>query len=331
MAGGDARRRDGAARRVRAPQLGPLPRPRPACCRAGRSTAPRSAPSWRAGRRCGRSRPGTRPTTSRSRPRAARRRRRLLRRAARGVRACTIVAARHPRLRQLRELAARLPRGGLGRPAAVGPAQLRRRHLRRTTATDAVLAALPGSCRWRRPAGSSCAATPPAASCSRATRPCRPLGHRRLRAGRRAPAHRAPVRLPVARGRGRPLRRRDRAPRRDAQRASYAAFAAGCARCRSAAASPGMTWNASWSKGRLVLRGTLRRRAVPGPRDGQAAPLRTFARARTTKTVGTRSYTTKAAAAEGVGEGPRASCGPPRAEGRAHGRLHSPVSARRAS
>jgi hypothetical protein len=77
------------------------------------------------------------------------------------------------------------------------------------------------------------------------------------------------------------------------ERPSFAAFAAGVRALPAARTSPGMSWRASWSKGRLVLRGTC---AVSPCRGKVTVKLRsapTFKSSiRTTKTVGARSYTT---------------------------------------
>ena len=56
-----------------------------------------------------------------------------------------------------------------------------------------------------------------------------------------------------------------------------------------------MTWKASWSKGRLVLRGRCAAAPCRGSVTVKLRSSRTFRTSlRTTKTVGTRSYTTKA-------------------------------------
>ena len=233
MAGGDARRRDGAAHRVRAPQLGPLPGSPCVLPSRAQYRARGRAPSWRAGRRCARTRPGTRPTTSRSRPRAARRPRRATTtscarraRAARSSPPTSSTPARY--LRWLRAL----PRGGRGRPAAVGPAQLLRRHLRRDDRhRRGARRACPGSCGWRRRAGSSSAATPPGASCSRATRTAPPARSTAAFAlARTRPRIERMYVYQWRAGARRPLRRRASCAPTGAQRPSYAAFAARDAR-----------------------------------------------------------------------------------------------------
>ena len=160
-----------------------------------------------------------------------------------------------------------------------------------TTGTDAVLAARArASCGWRRPAGSSSAATPPAASCSRPTRTAR--------RGRCT----TPSRWP-ARARGSSACTSTSGARRPTtsstpgscgptarERASYAAFAAGMRSLPKPAASPGMTWKASWSKGRLLLRGKCSVAPCRGKVTVKLRSSRTFrASLRTTKTVGTRS------------------------------------------
>jgi hypothetical protein len=78
------------------------------------------------------------------------------------------------------------------------------------------------------------------------------------------------------------------------ERASYAAFAAGLRTLPKRAASPAMTWKASWSKGRLVLRGKCSVARCRGKVTIKLRSSRTFRTGlRTTKTVGTRRYTTK--------------------------------------
>ena len=78
-------------------------------------------------------------------------------------------------------------------------------------------------------------------------------------------------------------------------RPSYAAFAAGMRALPKRTASPGMTWKASWSKGRLVLRGRCAAAPCRGRVTVKLRSSRTFRTSlRTTKTVGTRGYTTKA-------------------------------------
>ena len=78
------------------------------------------------------------------------------------------------------------------------------------------------------------------------------------------------------------------------ERASYAAFAAGMRALPKPAASPGMTWKASWSKGRLVLRGKCSVAPCKGKVTIKLRSSRTFRTSlRTTKTVGTRGYRTK--------------------------------------
>ena len=73
------------------------------------------------------------------------------------------------------------------------------------------------------------------------------------------------------------------------ERASYAAFAAGLRSLPKPAASPGMAWKASWSKGRLVLRGKCSVAPCKGKVTIKLRSSRTFrASLRTTKTVGTR-------------------------------------------
>ena len=77
-------------------------------------------------------------------------------------------------------------------------------------------------------------------------------------------------------------------------RASYAAFAAGMRSLPKAAASPGMTWRASWSKGRLLLRGRCSAAPCRGKVTVKLRSSRTFRTTlRTTKTVGTRRYSTR--------------------------------------
>ncbi len=77
------------------------------------------------------------------------------------------------------------------------------------------------------------------------------------------------------------------------ERPSYAAFAAGMRALPKATASPGVTWRASWSRGRLILRGNVRGDTLPRPGYVRLRSARTFRTAlRTTKTVGTRRYTT---------------------------------------
>jgi hypothetical protein len=76
------------------------------------------------------------------------------------------------------------------------------------------------------------------------------------------------------------------------ERPSYAAFAAGV-QAQSAAASPGMTWRARWSKGRLLLRGACAAGPCRGKVTIRLRSARTYRTTlRTTKTVGTRSYRT---------------------------------------
>ena len=76
------------------------------------------------------------------------------------------------------------------------------------------------------------------------------------------------------------------------ERASYAALAAGMRSLPKPAASPGMAWKASWSKGRLLLRGTCAVAPCRGKVTVKLRSSRSFrASLRTTKTVGTRSYT----------------------------------------
>jgi Glycosyl hydrolase catalytic core len=73
------------------------------------------------------------------------------------------------------------------------------------------------------------------------------------------------------------------------ERASYAAFAAGVrSLAPKAAASPGVTWKASWSKGRLILR----LKCAVAPCRGKVT-VRLRSTTRTIKLVGTRSYATK--------------------------------------
>jgi hypothetical protein len=78
------------------------------------------------------------------------------------------------------------------------------------------------------------------------------------------------------------------------ERASYAAFAAGMRALPRPAASPGMAWKASWSKGRLLLRGKCSAAPCRGKVTIKLRSARTFrAKLRTTKTVGTRGYRTR--------------------------------------
>ena len=76
-------------------------------------------------------------------------------------------------------------------------------------------------------------------------------------------------------------------------RSSYAALAAGIRSLPKPKASPGMTWSARWSKGRLVLRGRCATRPCRGMVTVKLRGARTFrVRLRTTKTLGPRRYTT---------------------------------------
>jgi hypothetical protein len=76
-------------------------------------------------------------------------------------------------------------------------------------------------------------------------------------------------------------------------RPSYAAFAAGMKALPKATASPGMTWRASWSRGRLILRSKCAVTPCRGRITVRLRSARTFRAAlRTTKTVGTRRYAT---------------------------------------
>jgi hypothetical protein len=73
------------------------------------------------------------------------------------------------------------------------------------------------------------------------------------------------------------------------ERPSYAAFAAGVrALAPVGKASPGVTWRASWSKGRLILRQTC----AAAPCRGKVT-VRLRSTTRTIKLVGTRTYTGK--------------------------------------
>ena len=72
------------------------------------------------------------------------------------------------------------------------------------------------------------------------------------------------------------------------ERASYAAFAAGVRALPKTAASPGVSWTASWSKGRLILR----LKCAVAPCRGKVT-VRLRSTTKTIKLVGTRSYSTK--------------------------------------
>jgi hypothetical protein len=71
------------------------------------------------------------------------------------------------------------------------------------------------------------------------------------------------------------------------ERASYSAFAAGVRSLPATAASPGVAWKASWSKGRLILRLTC----TLTPCRGKVT-IKLGSATKTIKTLGTRSYGT---------------------------------------
>lgn len=74
-------------------------------------------------------------------------------------------------------------------------------------------------------------------------------------------------------------------------RPSYAAVEKGLKEVRRAKATPGVTWTASWSKGRLVLRGRCASKSCRGRVKIRVRGAATFRAAlRTIKIVGTRSY-----------------------------------------
>lgn len=129
---GSARsRRPGSSRTsrssTRAPRAARTRRARP---RAARRTRPPSGGSSRASRRSARTRRGTRPTMSLSRSPPAPRRSPALRGAARRVPVVHGRRGRRARLRLIHPVDPALPRGDERRPAAVGAAQLQRRHAR---------------------------------------------------------------------------------------------------------------------------------------------------------------------------------------------------------
>jgi hypothetical protein len=73
------------------------------------------------------------------------------------------------------------------------------------------------------------------------------------------------------------------------ERASYASFLAGMASLPATTTpSPGVTWRAAWSKGRLILR----LKCAKAPCKGKVT-IRLGSSTRTIKTLGTRAYTTK--------------------------------------
>ncbi len=75
------------------------------------------------------------------------------------------------------------------------------------------------------------------------------------------------------------------------ERPSYAAFAAGMKTLPKATVSPGVRWRATWSRGRLVLRGKCALAPCRGRVTIRLRSARTFRAAlHTTKTVGTRRY-----------------------------------------
>jgi hypothetical protein len=160
-----------------------------------------------------------------------------------------------------------------------------------TTATDAVLAAVPGKL-WveetggivlRRAAAGSELLTADEARAARAMRAAFALTRTRPRIER----------LYVYQWRAGAADRFDAGVVRPdgTQRPSYAALAAGVRAARKVTPSPGVSWRASWSKGRLLLRGRCAVKPCRGRVTVKLRGARTFRTSlRTVKTLRTRRY-----------------------------------------